>query len=137
MEQSVHRDQGKDIASDARTPPEPIPMMPTTVPDLQLDGKMASLAAGRAVRFCCHAPKARSVSLVGTFNQWDPQTTPLAKGEDGTWSTDLELEPGRYRYEFILDGQPSCEPGPDGTHLEVPDCVSNERGILNRVIEIT
>ena len=31
------------------------------------------------------APAAQSLSLIGDFNQWDRQTEPLQKGEDGVW----------------------------------------------------
>jgi hypothetical protein len=136
MEDSACREQRKDVESGKSTPPEAISAAPTTVPDLKLEGKMVSLPANKGVRFCCHAPKARSVLLVGSFNGWDPQGTPMTKTAEGIWSIEVELAPGQYRYEFVLDGQPSCEPGPNGTYQEVPDCVSSECGILNRRVEI-
>ena len=51
------------------------------------------------------APNATRVSVVGTFNGWDPQTHPL-HGPDrhGVWSLSLPLSPGRYRYMFVVDG---------------------------------
>ncbi len=136
MEDSACREQRKDVESGESTPREASSATPTTVPDLRLEGKLVSLPAGPGVRFCCHAPKARSVLLVGTFNGWDPQGTPMTKNAEGIWSIEVELAPGQYRYEFVLDGQPSCEPGPDGRCQEIPDCVSSERGILNRMVAI-
>lgn len=137
MEDPACREQRQDVESGLSTPPEANSAAPTIVPDLQLEGKLGSLPASKGVRFCCHAPEARSVLLVGTFNGWDPRAAPMTKNAEGIWGIEVELEPGRYRYEFVLDGQPSCEPGPDGTYHEIPDCVSSECGILNRVIEIT
>lgn len=42
---------------------------------------------------------------MGTFNGWDPQGHPLLGPDgDGVWSLGLPLDPGRYRYMFVLDG---------------------------------
>jgi 1,4-alpha-glucan branching enzyme len=51
------------------------------------------------------APGARSVSVAGTFNGWDPKSNPLSKESGGVWRTALLLAPGRYEYRFIVDGQ--------------------------------
>ena len=51
------------------------------------------------------APKARSVSVAGTFNGWDPRSNTLSKESGGTWRACLSLSPGRYEYRFIVDGQ--------------------------------
>jgi hypothetical protein len=56
------------------------------------------------VRFAIQDPSARSVSIVGDFNDWDPAMTPMARGRDGEWKADLELAPGRYRYSYLVDG---------------------------------
>lgn len=47
----------------------------------------------------------RSVSLAGTFNDWNTSSHPL-KGPDadGAWSVDVELKPGPCRYKFVVDG---------------------------------
>jgi 1,4-alpha-glucan branching enzyme len=44
--------------------------------------------------------------VVGDFNDWDPAATPLRRGnEGGTWTVELRLPPGRYRYTFLVDGR--------------------------------
>lgn len=49
---------------------------------------------------------ARSVSLVGDFNGWRTQATPLAPaGTARAWVVTLPLAPGRYEYAFIVDGK--------------------------------
>lgn len=55
--------------------------------------------------FRLKAPDAKRVSVVGTFNGWDPDAHPL-QGPDrtGVWTLGLPLPPGRYRYMFVLDG---------------------------------
>ncbi len=55
--------------------------------------------------FGLKAPEAERVSVVGTFNGWDPEAHPL-QGPDrgGVWSLRLFLPPGRHRYMFVVDG---------------------------------
>lgn len=49
---------------------------------------------------------ATSVAVVGDFNDWDPAATPLRPtAEQGVWSVELRLKPGRYHYTFLIDGR--------------------------------
>ena len=57
------------------------------------------------VGFALHAPQARSVVVVGDFNDWDPRATPLQPGSGASWATQVALAPGRYRYAFLVDGK--------------------------------
>jgi 1,4-alpha-glucan branching enzyme len=59
-----------------------------------------------SVRFSLHAPQAKSVSIAGTFNQWDPHRDQLS-GPDGrgVWSKLLPLPAGRYEYLFIINDE--------------------------------
>jgi hypothetical protein len=64
----------------------------------------ASDASGtQVVRFILTAPNARSVSLVGDFNGWDPGATSLEQ-ENGVWTVVIPVTPGRHQYGFVLDG---------------------------------
>ena len=58
------------------------------------------------VRFALVNPDAHKVSLVGDFNGWTPDATPLS-GEvaDGVWSASVPIPPGRHEYAFIVDGR--------------------------------
>jgi len=48
---------------------------------------------------------ARSVYIVGDFNNWDVMSTPMKRLKNGQWKITLELEPGReYRYRYLIDG---------------------------------
>lgn len=60
---------------------------------------------GVAVRFVLHAPDAQSVSLAGTFNQWDATATPLVRAEDGLWTATLLLPRRDHQYAFVVDGE--------------------------------
>ena len=57
------------------------------------------------VRLVVLQPDARSVNAVGDFNGWDPGRTSLQQVSTGVWSVTLPLEPGRYEYMFVVDGQ--------------------------------
>jgi hypothetical protein len=48
-------------------------------------------------------PSIRQVQVAGSFNNWDPGTTPMRR-QDGVWSTILVLPPGSYEYMFVVDG---------------------------------
>ncbi len=49
---------------------------------------------------------AKSVHLVGTFNNWDKAAMPMTVGADGrTWTKSLSLPYGKHQYKFVLDGE--------------------------------
>ena len=60
-------------------------------------------------RFLLVAPGAKQVALVGDFNEWDHNATPLARvasqGSNGVWTIELPLTAGRHSYAFLVDGQ--------------------------------
>ena len=59
----------------------------------------------QTVRFVIAAPEARSVALVGSFNDWDPAATPLQPAPSGgVWTVEVPLAPGRHEYAFVVDG---------------------------------
>ena len=41
------------------------------------------------------------VHLAGSFQGWDPASTPMNDNGDGTWSVSLNLAPGNYEFKFI------------------------------------
>jgi len=62
--------------------------------------------AVRGFQFVLVEPHAANVSLVGDFNDWDATRTPMLRtAGDGLWSAVVPLEPGRYRYAFLIDGR--------------------------------
>jgi hypothetical protein len=73
------------------------------------NGGAPSLAAGgpepTVIQFVLVSPGAATVSLVGDFNDWDMEATPLEQDPGrGVWSVTVPLAPGRYRYAFLVDG---------------------------------
>lgn len=61
---------------------------------------------GVAVTFELHAPGARQVELVGSFNNWKPGDIALI-GPDATghWTATVEVPAGRHEYLFLVDGR--------------------------------
>jgi hypothetical protein len=67
---------------------------------------VASADATRPVHIRLNAPSSSRVVVVGDFNDWDPAATPLLRTtEQGEWSVELRLKPGRYHYTFLIDGR--------------------------------
>jgi hypothetical protein len=58
------------------------------------------------VRFVFRARDARQVALVGDFNGWAKDATPLvATSEAGAWAVSVTVPKGRHEYAFIVDGE--------------------------------
>lgn len=63
-------------------------------------------AAGRVpVQFVLHAPGAERVTLLGDFNDWDPESVPMTRAGDGVWAAVVPLLPGTVHYAFLVDGR--------------------------------
>ena len=97
------------------------------------------------VRFRYLAPEAKEVWVVGGFNGWDAASHELqGPDSEGIWETVIPLQPGVWRYAFVVDGvwvPPQEAPryeedGFGGRHgvLEVP--VSPKEGSVTAAGEI-
>lgn len=68
------------------------------------------------------APNAEAVSLVGDFNQWDPDANPMEKISDGVWEVILEEELPRFSaYKYCVtqvDGRQVMKSDPYAYHYE-------------------
>lgn len=59
----------------------------------------------RVIKFVLVAPSAATVAVVGDFNNWDAQATPMTRTPTGgTWSVALKLPAGRHVYAFVVNG---------------------------------
>jgi len=74
----------------------------------------APQAGPGGIAFEYHAPKAHIVYLAGTFNQWAGNRNGRVdnmrfamKGPDefGIWRMTIPLSPGRYEYQFVINGR--------------------------------
>ena len=57
------------------------------------------------VYFVYKSRPGRVISLVGTFNDWDPYLHVLKEAPSGYYFITLRVAPGRYFYYFLVDGE--------------------------------
>lgn len=61
---------------------------------------------GVPVTFVLRTADAARVNLVGDFNSWDADATPLVHdGSRDLWVVELELPRGMHNYAFVVDGR--------------------------------
>ncbi|HMA76699.1 MAG TPA: glycogen-binding domain-containing protein [Candidatus Krumholzibacteriaceae bacterium] len=68
------------------------------------------------------------ISVIGSFNSWNPDINPMKQVEDGKWETRIVLSPGKHTYKFLIDNKlrisdPSCV-------LEEPDGFGKKNSVL-------
>jgi 1,4-alpha-glucan branching enzyme len=66
------------------------------------------------VSFFCQAPEAQHVSVIGDFNNWNPNAIPMIRQPDGKWMASLELRHGYHQYVFLADGKRVLDPNAYG-----------------------
>ena len=57
------------------------------------------------VSFAIYAPDKKSVNVIGSFNDWDHEQTPLEQKQPGYWMAAFQLDKGKYEYQFLIDGE--------------------------------
>lgn len=88
-----------------------------------------SPAKTRVCRFEFQQATAAGVCLAGSFNDWQPNSTPMVALGSGRWVKELTLPPGRYEYRFVVDGQWADEPN-------AKEVVPNPHGGVNAVLTV-
>ena len=83
----------------------------------------------RRVTFSLEAPSAGEVVLTGDFNNWNSETHLMKNDGNGMWNKIVMLQPGKYEYKFLIDGDWKEDPGNQHT------CY-NCFGTLNSVLSI-
>jgi 1,4-alpha-glucan branching enzyme len=68
----------------------------------------------KLINFVCVAPLARRVTLVGDFNDWQPEAFPMKRQPDGNWALQIALGYGAHHYQFLVDGKPVLDPTAQG-----------------------
>jgi 1,4-alpha-glucan branching enzyme len=57
------------------------------------------------VTFTVPAQEANEVKVVGSFNEWDTNATPLKKLKNGTFKGAVNLDKGQsYEFRYLVDG---------------------------------
>jgi hypothetical protein len=86
-----------------------------------------SLKGGVTFRLKGYAD-ASVVALAGSFNNWN-QSQLLFGREGGEWVCRVDLDPGVYRYKFIVDGDWLLDPSN-------PETAEDEAGNVNNIVEV-
>ena len=102
-----------------------------TAPDAEkLEAPCAPKPTLDGVVFALEAPEAHRVQLVGDFNEWMLDGNEMTQSGK-VWTSVLQLQPGRYRYRYVVDGlwcsdplNAQVEPSPYGGDNSV--CVVDE-----------
>ncbi|MCB9201802.1 MAG: isoamylase early set domain-containing protein [Flavobacteriales bacterium] len=67
------------------------------------------------VSFKIESPGSNEVSLVGDFNNWDSQATPMKKLKGGVFKATVDLSnESQYEFKYIVDGVYVNDENPDG-----------------------
>jgi len=82
------------------------------------------------VKFTLHAPGAKQVSLVGSFNGWAKSATPMKVTTGDLWSVVVPLKAGEYTFMYLVDGVQWVTP-PDAE-----DVVTDGFGQANGVVVV-
>lgn len=90
----------------------------------------ADSSSVQTVSFSFPFPNANQVAVVGDFCDWDNgKALPCYHTNNGEWSAQIQLTPGRYEYLILVDGKSQLDP----TNKEK---VSNSYGGQNSLITI-
>ena len=84
----------------------------------------------RKIRFFLIDPHAEQVCVAGSFNNWNPTITPMTRENRGRWTKELMLRPGRYEYQFVINGHWKPDPAAKETVL-------NPFGGINSVLTVS
>lgn len=74
-------------------------------------------------------PGAKQVCVAGSFNAWKPEQAPLVPMGNGRWVGNITVDPGRYEYLFVVDGQWLPDPN-------AKENVKNPFGGVNSVLMV-
>ncbi len=82
----------------------------------------------KGTQFVCNInPEAKTVYLVGEFNNWNPYADRMIKRK-GAFQKTLSLDTGEYQYKFLIDGEWHSDPSAE----QVP----NDFGTTNSIIRV-
>lgn len=110
--------------------PAATPAAPVKTTEQKIEEFYGVKQIGHSVIFAARFDQAKEVMIAGDFNNWSSSATAMRRGtRPGDWRMKLPLQPGRYRYRFIVDGQWMTDPY--NQYVE-----ANQFGELNNVVEV-
>ena len=83
------------------------------------------------VEFILERCGAEQVYICGDFNNWHPSSLRMVgTPEAGLWEKRLTLQPGRYEYKYLVDGNWTHDP-------DASENVPNVYGSLNSIVDVS
>jgi len=73
----------------------------------------------------------KKVSLIGEFNNWDPDVDPMQIDENETWTKAKMLPPGNIEYKFWVDGE--WMEDPDNLRA-CPNCFGTQNNVVKVIL---
>ncbi len=93
--------------------------------------KDSSIQEAKEIRFSLLAIEAKKVSLVGEFNNWNPDADPMQSDDYGTWTKIKMLSPGNIEYKFWVDGEWMQDP----VNLRAcPNCFGTQNSVVKVIL---
>ncbi len=84
------------------------------------------------LRLTLTAPHATSVRVVGDFNQWEKPGVKMVADKSGRWIAEITVDPGTYRYLFLVDGDSMVDP----RGITITDPFGEKVSVLNAEREV-
>jgi len=85
-------------------------------------------ASKRRILFELELPSAQEVILMGDFNKWNSKKHVMKATSDGIWKKIVMLEPGRYEYKFLVDGE--WQEDPINNEVSI-NCFLTKNNVIN------
>jgi glycosidase len=74
-------------------------------------------------------PEPKKVQLAADFNGWTPASTSFKPGRDGKWECTVQLNPGTYQYQLVVDDKWMLDP-------DNPNTADNHVGGINSLLTV-
>ena len=81
-------------------------------------------------KFMLKSASSSSVFIMGSFNDWSRSSLKMAEVNNGLFEIEIQLEPQKYEYKFIINGDEVLDPLNDNV-------VSNNIGGYNSLIDLS
>ncbi|MCL2602035.1 MAG: isoamylase [Treponema sp.] len=94
----------------------------------QIQAALAAAQQTGSFQFTFRGTPGETVTVAGSFNNWDPFMFPLREVRPGVFTLMLPLPPGRFQYAFVYQGQQI----PDPANLRL--LYTHYRGVVSEAI---
>ena len=91
----------------------------------------SSVQETKEIQFSLLAIEAKKVSLVGEFNNWNPDADPMQSDGNGTWTKAKMLSPGNIEYKYWVDGEWMQDPA---NLRACPNCFGTQNNIVKVIL---